>query len=280
MVHARYERHWATRRVRWFRLAAFLLGGSSLGSAPAAAQIAVDQAEIFLEPRTAGRGVASINVSNEGDTVIEASVYVSDWERRDDGEHRFYQSGTLRQSCGGVLRVFPLSLRLTPHAAQAVRIALEGADTLSAACWSVVFVESGGAPQRGGRQASYVTRVGAKVYGIPPGLARDGGVDSPLLRTRGRGPGRTPADTRRGLALAFRHSGGMPLWGHGKVEFRRLNNAVAATADVPEFPVLPGALRRVAVALPALARGRYVALALLDYGGSDIAGAQVVVEVP
>src|SRR2546425_1199627 len=198
MVHARYERHWATRRVRWFRLAAFLLGGSSLGSAPAAAQIAVDQAEIFLEPRTAGRGVASINVSNEGDTVIEASVYVSDWERRDDGEHRFYQSGTLRQSCGGVVRV----------------------------------------------------------------------------------PGRTPADTGRELALAFRNSGGMPLWVHGKVEFRRLNNAVAATADVPEFPVLPGALRRVAVALPALARGRYVALALLDYGGSDIAGAQVVVEVP
>ena len=141
MVHADVGRHWATRRVRWFELAAFVLAG--LAPRSAGAQLAVDQAEIFLEPRAVGRGIASINVSNEGDSVAEARVYLSDWDRREDGEHRFYPSGTLPRSCGRLLRVFPLSVRLAPHTSQGVRVALDGADTLSAACWSIVFVESG-----------------------------------------------------------------------------------------------------------------------------------------
>src|SRR2546425_8723974 len=48
----------------------------------------------------------------------------------------------------------------------------------------------------------------------------------------------------RELAVLFHNSGGLPLWPHGRVEFRRLDNSVAASVDIPEFPVLPGAARR------------------------------------
>ena len=279
MVHADVGRHWATRRVRWFELAAFVLAG--LAPRSAGAQLAVDQAEIFLEPRAVGRGIASINVSNEGDSVAEARVYLSDWDRREDGEHRFYPSGTLPQSCARVLRVFPLSVRLAPHTSQGVRVALDGADTLSAACWSIVFVESGATPTGGGRQLAYVTRLGVKIYGLPAGLAKNGMIDE--LAERGRQPSSgKPAGDAGGkrLDVTFRNSGGLPLWVRGRIEFRRLDNSVAATADVPEFPVLPGARRTVAVPAPKVRAGRYVALALLDYGGADIAGAQIPFETP
>ena len=279
MVHAHLGRHWATRRVRWFGLAAFVLAG--LVPAPAGAQLAVDQAEIFLEPRTVGRGITSINVSNEGDSVAEATVYLSDWDRREDGEHRFYPSGTLPRSCGRLLRVFPLSVRLAPHTSQGVRVALDGADTLSAACWSIVFVESGATPTGGGRQLAYVTRLGVKIYGLPAGLAKDGMIDA--LVERGHRPGSAkPVPDSGGprFEVTFRNSGGLPLWVRGRIEFRRLDNSVAATAEVPEFPVLPGARRTVVVSAPKLRTGRYVALALLDYGGADIAGAQTPFEAP
>src|SRR2546427_12039203 len=105
MVHAHLGRHWATRRVRWFGLAAFVLAG--LVPAPAGAQLAVDQAEIFLEPRTVGRGITSINVSNEGDSVAEATVYLSDWDRHEDEEDRFYPDVTLPPAVGHSLRDFP-----------------------------------------------------------------------------------------------------------------------------------------------------------------------------
>jgi hypothetical protein len=273
MVHAHAGRHWATRRALWFRLAAFVLAG--LVPATALAQLAVDQAEIVLEPRAAGRGVASINVSNEGDSVVEATVYLSDWDRREDGEHRFYPSGTLPQSCGPLLRVFPLGLRLAPRTAQAVRVTLQGADTLSTACWSVVFVESGATPAGGGRQLAYVARLGVKVYTLPAGLVKQGTIDDLVARAR-----RSAPPGARELALTFRNTGGTPLWVRGRVEFRRLDNSVAATAEVPEFPVLPAARHVVAVPAPQLPRGRYVALALLDYKGAEIAGAQLAFEVP
>src|SRR5438552_15671050 len=271
MVHAHVGRHWATRRVLWFGLAASVLAG--LVPAPAGAQLAVDQAEIFLEPRTVGRGITSTNVSNEGDSGAAATVYLSDWDRREDGEHRFYPSGTLPRSCGRLLRVFPLSVRLAPHTSQGVRVALDGADTLSAACWSIVFVESGATPTGGGRQLAYVTRLGVKIYGLPAGLAKDGMIDE--LAERGRQPssGKPAGDTGgKRLDVTFRNSGGLPLWVRGRIEFRRLDNSVAATADVPELPVLPGARRTVAVPVPPLRAGRYVALPLLASGGAGVAG--------
>jgi len=84
----------------------------------------------------------------------------------------------------------------------------------------------------------------------------------------------------RRFDVTFRNSGGLSLWVRGRIEFRRLDNSVVATADVPEFPVLPGARRTVVVSAPKLRTGRYVALALLDYGGADIAGAQTPFEAP
>src|SRR3989454_9462043 len=279
MVHAHVGRHWATRRVRWFGLAAFVLAG--LVPAPAGAQLAVDQAEIFLEPRTVGRGITSINVSNEGDSVAEATVYLSDWDRREDGEHRFLPSGTLPRSCGRVLRVFPLSLRLAPATARGVRVLLDGAGTLIAACWSIVFVESGAAPAGRGRQLAYVTRLGVKIYGLPAGLAKDGMIDELVERRRRPGSGKSAADSGgQRFEVTFRNSGGLPLWVRGRVEFRRLDNSVAVTADGPVCPVLPGARRTVVGPGPQLRAGRYVAPALLDYGGADIAGAQTSFETP
>src|SRR3989449_4942596 len=279
MVHADVGRHWATRRVRWFELAAFVLAG--LAPRSASAQLAVDQAEIFLEPRAVGRGIASVNVSNEGDSVAEAKVSLSDWDRREDGEHRFYPSGTLPRSCARVLRVFPLSVRLAPHTSQGVRVALDGADTLSAACWSIVFVETGATHTGGGRQLAYVTRLGVKIYGLPAGLAKDGMIDA--LVERGHRPGSAKPVADSGgprFEVTFRNSGGLPLWVRGRIEFRRLDNSVAATAEVAEFPVLPGARRTVVVSAPKLRTGRYVALALLDYGGGRHARAPTPLRAP
>src|SRR2546425_12744007 len=91
------------------------------------------------------------------------------------------------------------------------------------------------------------------------------------LVERGRRPGSGKSAAASGgqrFEVTFRNSGGLPLWVRGRIEFRRLDNSVAATADVPEFPVLPGARRTVAVPAPKVRAGRYVALALLDYGGA------------
>jgi hypothetical protein len=237
-----------------------------------AAQLAVDQVELFLDPHAAGRagGVRSFNVSNESDHLVEATLYLNDWDRDETGENRFSASGHLPQSCGRYLRVFPLSLRLPPHTYQAVRVALEGADSLRQACWSVLFVESSAPQQARGRAITYVTRLGVKIYAVPANLAKDGEIENVELSD----------STVRSVIVSFHNSGEVPLWPHGGVEFRRLDGSVAAKVPIEEFPTLPGSVRRLAIAVPKLPRGRYIALALIDYGGQDIAGGQVQLEVP
>jgi P pilus assembly chaperone PapD len=276
-----------TRRVRWSVLAALSVWGLAV-AAPAAAQVSVDQAEIVLHPQPSSPAVAGFNVSNETNTTVEAKVYLKDWDRDEDGNNRFLELGTVSQSCAKYLRVFPLSLRLPPHTSQGVRLGLQGADSLPATCWSIVFVEAAPPPAGAGRQVQYVLRLGVKVYIEPPGLSVDGDVEGMGIDTvhasrvpavKGAKPAPPAADTVV-TSVQFRNTGGLPAIVKGEIEYRRLDNSVVHRDSVPTFYVLPGAARRARVPLAALPKGHYVVLALLDFGGNEVAAGQVPLDVP
>jgi P pilus assembly chaperone PapD len=262
----------ATRRGSYLTLAALAMGASLPAPRHAAAQVSVDEAELFLDPSGSGRRVGSFNVTNEGKDLAQVTIYLSDWDRQENGEHRFVSSGTLPQSCAGHMRLFPQSLRLEAGHRQAVRVEVMTADSLKAACWSIAFVETSALQKGTGRQVTYVTRLGVKIYVLPPGLAKEGEVEDIVKETGDSG--------RTRIAITFHDVGGLPLWVRGTIEYRRPDNSIAATDTVAEFPVLPGARRRVAVTVPRLPRGTYVALALLDYGGAEIAAGQIAVQLP
>lgn len=271
--------HSPTRRVRWGVLAA--LSFLALGARPAAGQLSVDQAEIVIRPQAVTPSTLGFSVLNGSGNVVEAQVYMMDWDRDLDGGNEFKPQGTVPQSCAKYLKVFPLSLRLPAHASQSVRLAVQGTDSLPATCWSIVFVEVAGPRATTGREISYRLRLGVKVYIEPVGLALDGEVEGMRIDTiRGRAPNRTRASDTSATALVFRNTGGLPAMVRGDVEYRRLDNSVAAHDSIPSFPVLPGASRRVRLALPRLPTGHYVVLALLDFGGNDVAAGQIPLDVP
>jgi P pilus assembly chaperone PapD len=276
-----------TRRVRLGVLAALSVGGLAAARA-AAAQVSVDQAEIVLHPQPSSPSVAGFNVSNETSALVEAKVYLMDWDRDEDGANRFQPLGAVPQSCAKYLRVFPLSLRIPPHTSQGVRLGLQNADSVPATCWSIVFVEAA-APQAGaGRNVSYVLRLGVKVYIEPPGLATDGEVEGMAIDTvhavkvapvHGARPAPAAPDTVVS-SVRFRNTGGLPAIVHGEIEYRTLDNKVVQRDSLPTLWVLPGAARRARVPLPRLSSGRYVVLALLDFGGSEVAAGQVPLDIP
>jgi len=271
--------HPSTRRGPFFGLAAFALWAAAVR--PAAAQLSVDKLELSIERRTASPDVGAFTVTNETDSVVQGRVYLMDWSREESGELRFVALGSVPQSCARYVKVFPLSVRLPPHASQAIRVGLEGADSLPAVCWSIAFVEVANAGSGTGRRIEYITRLGVKIYVIPPGLAKDGEVEEMAIVRAPAGAARAKADTSHDrVTVAFRNSGGLPLLVKGTVEFRRIDNSVAAHDTVQSFPVLPGARRRINVPLPALASGRYIALVLLDFAGADVAAGQIPLDVP
>ena len=242
------------------------------------AQLTIEELELYIAPSSVGDNGRTFRVRNDAGRVVQAAIAIEDWDRAEDGVNRFYGAGTQSNSCAAILTVFPRSLRLEPGASANVRVSVAGAEALKASCWSIVFVESKQAPDSIGRQLTYTVRTGVKVYVEPGGLSRDGQIEALALVAHDAAPG--ARDTGgRDVRVAFRNSGGVQVRVKGAIEVRRPDNSLVQRIDLPLFPVLPGVRRVIMNALPELPKGRYVILALLDFGGDEIAAGQIEYEV-
>jgi P pilus assembly chaperone PapD len=257
-------------------------------SQPASAQLLVDPLEVTMITAATTRVSASFSLSNTSNEVVQASITRSDWDRVENGDNRFLPAGSSGTSCGSMLTVSPLSVRVEPHTSRIVRLAVQPGAAVAKECWDIFFVEE--VPRRAstkGNSLQYIFRTGVKVYVAPPGLTRDGAVEGMAVEdvavapaTSSSTPAATlasaPKATKRQISVLFHNTGGMHLLSKGRLEFRRLDNTLAAQVTVPEFPTLPGATRKVMVDLPlGLAPGDYAVLALIDFGGAELVAGQI-----
>jgi P pilus assembly chaperone PapD len=255
------------RRARAGLARSFALALPALATAErAAAQISVDDLELFLVADRAATGV--IRVTNESERPAQVLVDVQDWRRDAGGVNEFLPLASHPRSCGPKLQVFPLGLRLNPGETQPLRVTFDGEAERS--CWNVVFLQANEPPAAGGRagsQITYVVRTGVKVYVEPAGVAPEGEIQGVRALSDSAGA--------RRVEVSFRNGGEAHLKPRGVLEVRRADDSVAGRVPLEEFAIEPEGIRRLAVPLPALAPGQYVLLALLDYGGRDIAAGQL-----
>jgi P pilus assembly chaperone PapD len=267
-----------TRAARRPGRSIVLAGALVAFTGAAHAQVAVDQLELHLSLRAGATSATAVfHAANPGGAPTQATISMQDWDRSESGENRYYPTGTLPTSCAARVSVFPSVLQLAARSAQAVRVSVDSASSIGHGCYTILFVET--PPPRGAPSGvNYSVRYGVKVYVEPetPLAAEvtDVGVsDIPSAQ-------RKSSDASRQLEISYKNTGARQTIAHGAVEIRRPDNSVVSKIDIPEFPTLPGATRRLGVALPSLPSGRYVLLALLDYEGAEIAAGQVELEVP
>ena len=239
-----------------------------VASQPLSAQLLVDPLEVTLLTAGGNRVSASFSLANTSDNPVQATITRQDWDREENGDNRFLPAGTTGRSCGAMLTVSPLSIRIDPHSSRIVRLGVQNAAALTKECWDIFFVEE--VPQRAsvrGNSLQYIFRTGVKVYLAPPGLARDGAVEDMTVEEAGG---------KKQISIQFHNTGGMHLLAKGRLEFRRLDNSVAAEVPIPEFPTLPGATRKLRLEVPGgLIPGDYVVLALIDFGGAELVAGQI-----
>src|SRR6266513_5851381 len=175
-------------RVRCTVLALCAVGGAVI-SQRASAQLLVDPLEVTILAAGTNRVASSFSLTNTSDNPVQATISRSDWDRAENGDNRFLAAGSSGMSCGAMLSVSPLSVRIEPHSSRVVRVAVQTDAALARECWDIVFIEE--VPQRAptkGNSLQYIFRTGVKVYVAPPGLSRDGAVedvavvDAPLAK--------------------------------------------------------------------------------------------------
>jgi P pilus assembly chaperone PapD len=248
-----------------------------MGATDLAAQLSVDELEIFIDPSSPTARTGVVRVTNDTDKPVQALLDVQDWNRDPTGANQFYKLGSKPGSCADKLKVFPASLRVEARSTEPVRVTFEG--DAAASCWGVVFIQASEPPKPSGTQSSitYVIRTGVKVYVQAANALRQGDVDS--VRITRASKSATDSTKVPAIEVHFRNTGQAHMKPVGAVEVRSADNNVAAKIDITEFPIAPGDSRRIILALPAIQKGRYIALALVDYGGAEIAAAQLEFEI-
>ena len=244
----------------------------------AMAQLSVEALELRFVHATP-RGVTpakSFRINNTGDTPVQATISIADWDRSETGENRYYRAGSQPASCAANLSVYPMVIRLEPHSTEDVRVTVQDTSAAGTACHSILFVETPPPPATSrGSALSYRLRYGVKVY-VESDAPLTGEISSSALLSAPL-QGATHADS---LEIVYRNPGTRQSLTAGEIEVRRPDDTVAARVPISEFPVLPGASRRLRVALPSLAAGRYVVLAMLEFGGDEVLATQVEWNVP
>src|SRR6476646_7521791 len=163
-------------RVRYAVLALCAVG--AVVSQRASAQLLVDPLEVTMLVAGTNRVSSSFSLSNTSDSPVQATISRSDWDRVENGDNLFLAAGSTGKSCGTMLSVSPLSVRIEPHSSRVVRVAVQTGAPLTKECWDIVFVEE--VPQRAstkGNSLQYIFRTGVKVYVAPSNLPRDGAVE-------------------------------------------------------------------------------------------------------
>lgn len=260
-------------RVRLIRAAA---AGLVLVLTPSAAraQVSVDALELafVLSSPTAAMAPQEFHVTNDGAARTQVTIIVQDWDRSESGENRYAPLGSLPQSCRAHVKVFPAVLQLEAGASASVRVWLDDVAAVSSGCYTILFVETPKPPPSSASSGlRYSMRYGVKVYVEPqaqPTAELFAATVSPLN-----------GSSLLRLELGYRNVGARQTIAKGVVEVRRPDNTVAITIPIAEFYTLPGATRRLSTVLPSLPQGTYVLLALIDFGGADIAAAQVQAEI-
>jgi hypothetical protein len=260
-VQLRCGRSWGRRLV------ALAFVASAATTAPAAAQVSATPAIVRLTG-TDSEQVALIQVRNEGSRQAELRFYLGDFDQANGGDYRFLPYGSTPHSCGDRLSLVPDGAALLPGERQEIQIRLGPADDV---CWAMVFVES--APQGTGA-VRVAERIGIRVMQVPDRARRDAEVDGVEVRFAPRG------DSLAVIA-GVRNTGDAPLEIRGRIEIRDAGGTILHTAPFGPMGVLPGAVRRVTVKLPAgLEAGQYLAVPIVDFGGDFLAGDQAVFTVP
>jgi hypothetical protein len=92
--------------------------------------------------------------------------------------------------------------------------------------------------------------------------------------------GRKDSTFVRDVAVRFENTGTAHLRVKSSVEIRDETTRVVQRIEGPEAYITPRAFRDIIVRVPALPRGRYVAVVLLDHGADEITATQLELEVP
>ena len=235
---------------------------------PAPADLSLDVAPAKLELQVTGgtNQTVPITVRNSGNTPLHIQVTTSDFTVGTTGEYGFARPGTNRYSLATWAQVNPREFDVPPNSFQLVRVSLNVPQHINGEYSGIIFFTT--RPERHAtRGIAFAERVASKIYAYTASSLRiDGAVDDIAVKQTAIG---------ERFLVGFKNTGNAHLYLNGRIEVRRGGETVARVPFQQQLLVERGGRRVIeAYVTQKLPPGSYTALALVDFGGPNLAGGQ------
>jgi len=248
------------------------------------ARLAVPSTPFYLNVPAGETQTFSLKIENLGEKPERVTVYLGDWQRDLNGNIQYLEPGTLPQSLAGWIKISPTSFTLKGKEEKEIRFTVTVPEGEEGSRWAVLFIQrepelTEEVVKRGKEERrvaiTTIFRYAIRIYETIPGTeTKEGRVtDIGVSLTGGSYPIK--------VKVEFENTGNSFLKPTGWVEFRDMEKGeTVAKMNLPEFSILPGGKRRIEIAYQKeLSPGKYITLAIIDYGGDNLVAGQAFFEL-
>lgn len=238
----------------------------------------VSPPRLEFTPDLSGYFEGTLEVYGPKDQNLRVETYFMDWDFDLNGNVRFYSDPSqVKKSATSWLQIEPREFLLPAGTKKLVKVSGRVPATIVPGdYWSMFFVKF--IPFHG-LQTSGVKMEwqlgGSVTITVPGATVPTGSLTSFTMASE-------PWNNTQRITgkFVFKNEGNSILQPTGRVEIKDLQNKMVATLSIPPFKVLPGGQREVEIKQDFnLQSGRYIAIMVIDYGGSKLAGYQRVFTV-
>ena len=229
--------------------------------------------------------ITTIDVRNNKNTPLQLSIYLKD-KAFIDGVESEVLPGTFERSASDWIFFTPSILNLAPKEFRTIRLNINIPDSAKGTYWSNLYIEETSAPEaktyeRKNKEGDVVAfqlninmRVGILITQTVPGTS----IRSGLIETIDF---RYDNEKNSGfIDFQFLNDGNSISECIGWVEFRDIDGLTVKKRDLDYIPnIYPLEKRNFTIEVPKdLISGEYSALAIIDYGGSQLVAGEIIFE--
>jgi len=234
---------------------------------PAPADLSLDVAPAKIEvPVTPGTvQTVPITVRNTGTGPMHIQTSIVDYEVTQSGDYVFGRPGTGRYSLGAWATINPREFDVAPNSFQLVRMTINVPQGISGEYSGIAFFQTRPLRHSGGGIV-FSERVASKIYLYSGNTVRiDGNIDGIAVKETNIG---------ERFLIGFKNTGNAHLYLNGNIQIRKGADMVQRIPLQQQMLVERGGRRIVEAFSQKLPPGQYTALALIDFGGPNLAGGQ------
>ncbi|MGE5558668.1 MAG: hypothetical protein ACM3WV_08655 [Bacillota bacterium] len=213
-------------------------------------------------------------VNGSPDRALQIRGYAQDWYLKSTGEMVCLQPNSLKRSAAGWIRFEPANFVIPAGGRQKVKFTVTVPENAEGGYWSLIFFQTVQAAPKNKTALTISGRLGVTFH-IATG--------NPVAKVQLNQLKLSWNLSKRKITGTVKLSnvGNVLLHYQGRLEIRDLSNKIVARTVIQKSAVLPESYRTISLVCSGgpLPRGKYMALAIIDYGGDHLAGAQAILEI-